>query len=67
MANIKLRRVPLLCFIASPQEELEKHHWDTFVDDPPSIAQGGKGVVVAGRAVGDTGGVAPGATTSAAF
>jgi hypothetical protein len=28
--------------------ELRRHSWDNFVDDPPAIAQGGKGVGVAG-------------------
>jgi hypothetical protein len=28
--------------------ELMRHSWDTFVDDPPSVAQGGKGVIVTG-------------------
>jgi hypothetical protein len=31
--------------------ELQRHVWDTFVDDPPSVAQGGKGVVVTGCTV----------------
>jgi len=30
------------------REEIEKHSLDTFVDDPPSIAKGGRGVVVTG-------------------
>jgi hypothetical protein len=30
------------------QQELMRHNWDTFVNHPPSIAQGGKGVVVPG-------------------
>jgi hypothetical protein len=28
--------------------ELQRHVWDTYVDEPPSVAQGGKGVVVTG-------------------
>jgi hypothetical protein len=28
--------------------EFGKHHFDTFVENPPSIAQGGQGVVVPG-------------------
>ena len=28
--------------------EFARHRWDTFVDEPPSIAQGGRGVVVPG-------------------
>jgi uncharacterized protein YfaQ (DUF2300 family) len=34
--------------IAAIQSELRRHTWDTFVDQPPVIAQGGKGVVVPG-------------------
>jgi hypothetical protein len=34
--------------IAEVQQELRKHTWDTFVDTPPSMARGGKGVVVPG-------------------
>jgi len=30
------------------REEVTKHSLDTFVDDPPSIAKGGRGVVVTG-------------------
>ena len=30
------------------QRELLRHSWDVFVSNPPSIAQGGKGVVVSG-------------------
>jgi hypothetical protein len=30
------------------QAELRRHSFDTFVDEPPSVAQGGKGVVVPG-------------------
>jgi hypothetical protein len=28
--------------------EFARHRWDTFVDEPPSMAQGGHGVVVPG-------------------
>jgi hypothetical protein len=28
------------------QTEIRRHSFDTFVDEPPSMAQGGKGVVV---------------------
>jgi hypothetical protein len=28
--------------------ELMQHHWDAFVDDLPSVAQGGNGVIVPG-------------------
>jgi hypothetical protein len=34
--------------IQTAKIELMKHSWDTFVDEPPSVAEGGKGVVVAG-------------------
>ena len=34
--------------IAAIQSELRRHTWDTFVDQPPAIAQGGMGVVVVG-------------------
>jgi hypothetical protein len=30
------------------REEMQKHSFDAFVDNPPSIAQGGRGVVVSG-------------------
>jgi hypothetical protein len=40
--------VPLWSFIAALQAELERHSWDTFVDEPPSVAEGGRGVVVVG-------------------
>jgi hypothetical protein len=30
------------------RQEMQKHSFDTFVDEPPSIAQGGRGVVVSG-------------------
>ena len=30
------------------QQEIRRHDFDTFVDEPPSVAQGGKGVVVPG-------------------
>jgi hypothetical protein len=30
------------------QQELLKHSWDNFVLHPPSIAEGGRGVVVVG-------------------
>jgi hypothetical protein len=43
--------VGLLSFIAEVQRELERHNWDTFVDGPPSVAEGGKGVVVPGCVV----------------
>jgi hypothetical protein len=34
--------------VATAQRELKRHHWEHFVDNPPSIAQGGTGVVVPG-------------------
>jgi hypothetical protein len=30
------------------QKEIHRHDLSTFVDEPPSVAQGGKGVVVPG-------------------
>jgi hypothetical protein len=30
------------------QEEIMRHHWDTFCTQPLSIAEGGKGVIVPG-------------------
>ena len=30
------------------QQEIRRHDFSCFVDQPPSVAQGGKGVVVAG-------------------
>jgi hypothetical protein len=30
------------------QLEIQRHDLSTFVDDPPSVAQGGRGVVVPG-------------------
>jgi hypothetical protein len=35
-------------FIFKLQQELRKHQFDTFVDNPPSVAQGGHGVVAPG-------------------
>jgi uncharacterized C2H2 Zn-finger protein len=34
--------------LRTAQRELNRHSWEHFVDNPPSIAQGGKGVVVPG-------------------
>ena len=28
------------------REQMQKHSFDTFVDDPPAVAQGGRGHVV---------------------
>jgi len=32
----------------SAKSELMRHTWDTFVDNPPSVAEGGRGVVIPG-------------------
>jgi len=37
--------------IAIIRAERGRHNFDTYVDDPPSIAQGGRGVVVAGCSI----------------
>jgi hypothetical protein len=34
--------------LAAIQEEIHRHNFTHFVDEPPSIAQGGRGIVVAG-------------------
>jgi hypothetical protein len=34
--------------LTAAKAELMRHAWDTFVDEPPSVAQGGNGVVVTG-------------------
>ena len=34
--------------IAALQQELQRHTFDTFMDEPPSIVRGGKDVVVSG-------------------
>jgi hypothetical protein len=34
--------------LAAAKTELLRHTWDVFVDEPPSVAQGGNGVVVTG-------------------
>jgi hypothetical protein len=34
--------------LLAPQREIQRHDLSTFVDGPPSVAQGGKGVVVPG-------------------
>ena len=34
--------------LETAQAELMRHTWDTFVNNPPSMAQGGKGTVVPG-------------------
>jgi hypothetical protein len=38
--------------LQAAQEELMKHHWDTFCTQPLSIAEGGKGVIVSGCVAG---------------
>jgi hypothetical protein len=35
-------------FLAAAQREIMRHVWDCFVQNPPSIARGGKGTVVPG-------------------
>ena len=35
--------------IAAIQKEILRHDFGTFVNNPPSVAQGGRGVVVPGR------------------
>jgi hypothetical protein len=37
-------------FIRLLQTEITRHNFDTFVDNPPSVAKGGKGIVVPGCA-----------------
>ena len=37
-----------MSILRAAQRELSRHSWEHFVDNPPSIAQGGKGVVVPG-------------------
>ena len=34
--------------LAAIQKEIHRHDFSYFVDEPPSVAQGGRGVVVAG-------------------
>jgi len=34
--------------LSAAKDELMKHSLDTFVDAPPSVAEGGRGVVVTG-------------------
>ena len=34
--------------LAAIQQEIKRHSWDHFIDEPPSVAQGGNGVVVSG-------------------
>jgi len=35
-------------FVSQLQQELRKHHFDTFVDEPPSVADGGHGIIAPG-------------------
>jgi hypothetical protein len=35
-------------FLSVARDELQKHTFDTFVNNPPSVVLGGKGVVVPG-------------------
>jgi hypothetical protein len=37
-----------LALLAAIQKEIQRHDFSYFVDEPPSIAEGGRGVVVAG-------------------
>jgi hypothetical protein len=37
-----------MSILQTAQRELNRHSWEHFVDNPPSIAQGGRGVVVPG-------------------
>lgn len=32
------------------QKEIHRHHFETFIDEPPSMAQGGRGIVTPGCA-----------------
>jgi hypothetical protein len=34
--------------LAAIQQEIRRHDFSNFVDEPPSVAQGGRGVVVSG-------------------
>jgi hypothetical protein len=42
-------------FLAALQREILRHNFDTFVDNPPSVAQGRRGCVVPGQTGGQTG------------
>jgi len=37
-----------MSILQAAQAELRKHQWDTFVENAPSIAHGGKGTVTPG-------------------
>jgi hypothetical protein len=45
VANPTVQKSVLLAAI---QKEIQRHDLSYFVDEPPSVAQGGRGVVVAG-------------------
>jgi hypothetical protein len=34
--------------LAAAKAEMCRHTWETFIDSPPSVAQGGNGVVIPG-------------------
>jgi hypothetical protein len=34
--------------LAAAKAELCRHSWTTFIDEPPTVSEGGKGVVVPG-------------------
>ena len=34
--------------LAAIQQEIHRHDFSHFVDEPPSVAQGGRGIVVSG-------------------
>jgi hypothetical protein len=37
--------------LAALKSEIQRHNLSTFIDSPPSVAQGGRGVVVTGCAM----------------
>jgi hypothetical protein len=40
--------VPKSLLLAAIPKEIQRHDFSYFVDEPPSVAQGGRGVVVSG-------------------
>jgi hypothetical protein len=46
--NQALREDGHSAILAAVRKEFPKHTWETFVTEPPSIAQGGRGVLVPG-------------------
>jgi hypothetical protein len=34
--------------LQAAKTEIMRHSWDTFCDTPPSVAQGGRGVIISG-------------------